>query len=415
MSKRITILEHSPAQPAVSGFVETLPAHSDGLRVILVSDQKIYTSHDNAWLSDTPAEGWRCFDNNNQFNIIFQGGEWVEEIIVLDSMELPSQELPSQELPSIEFDPLEYPELVGPQGEPGVDGEDGITPHIGANGNWYIGDTDTGISATGSDGSDGADGEDGEDGITPHIGANGNWYIGDTDTGIPATGADGSDGADGEDGEDGITPHIGANGNWYIGDTDTGISATGGSSSSQGNIRNINVSDGNGGFNMTDLFIDGQDIYFSGSTTTRLSLDVDQILFQSDGPIRAVDENDNPYMASGDSDLATKKYLESKLPFPVVSLTNASTDLTAASHAQKYLSCNRSSAMTLNVSSGFAVGDEMIICQQGTGQVTVQSKTGAGQTINTSETLKTEKRYAVMALKCVAANSWILLGERELA
>ena len=25
--------------------------------------------------------------------------------------------------------------------------------------------------------------EDGEDGITPHIGANGNWYIADTDTG----------------------------------------------------------------------------------------------------------------------------------------------------------------------------------------------------------------------------------------
>ncbi|MGM9642338.1 MAG: polysaccharide deacetylase family protein [Eubacteriales bacterium] len=31
---------------------------------------------------------------------------------------------------------------------------DGITPHIGDNGNWYIGDTDTGVKAQGEDGSD---------------------------------------------------------------------------------------------------------------------------------------------------------------------------------------------------------------------------------------------------------------------
>jgi hypothetical protein len=31
--------------------------------------------------------------------------------------------------------------------EPGKDGADGITPHIGANGNWWIGEEDTGVSA----------------------------------------------------------------------------------------------------------------------------------------------------------------------------------------------------------------------------------------------------------------------------
>ena len=31
----------------------------------------------------------------------------------------------------------------------GAAGTDGTTPHIGANGNWYIGDTDTGVSAEG--------------------------------------------------------------------------------------------------------------------------------------------------------------------------------------------------------------------------------------------------------------------------
>ena len=47
-----------------------------------------------------------------------------------------------------------------------------------------------------------ADGEfDGEDGVTPHIGENGNWYLGDTDTGVKAQGANGKDGADGADGK----------------------------------------------------------------------------------------------------------------------------------------------------------------------------------------------------------------------
>lgn len=61
----------------------------------------------------------------------------------------------------------------------------------------------------------------------PRIGDNGNWFIGDTDTGIKAAGKDGKDGAPGEDGTDGITPHIGDNGNWFIGDTDTGVAAGG--------------------------------------------------------------------------------------------------------------------------------------------------------------------------------------------
>lgn len=92
-------------------------------------------------------------------------------------------------------------------------GADGITPHIGANGNWYIGETDTGIKAQG---------EKGADGTTPHIGENGDWYIGETDTGIKAQGEKGEKG---DPGEKGTTPHIGENGNWWIGDTDTGVKA----------------------------------------------------------------------------------------------------------------------------------------------------------------------------------------------
>ena len=91
----------------------------------------------------------------------------------------------------------------------GEDGEDGDTPYIGSNGNWWIGTMDTGVRAngkngsSGSDGSDGRDGRDGEDGkdgkdgLTPYIGSNGNWWIGAADTGVPAAGADGAPGRDG--------------------------------------------------------------------------------------------------------------------------------------------------------------------------------------------------------------------------
>lgn len=74
-------------------------------------------------------------------------------------------------------------------------GDDGVTPHIGSNGNWYIGNTDTGISAKGTKG---------DSGTTPHIGDNGNWYIGTTDTGISAKGVKGDPGENGKDGDSGV-------------------------------------------------------------------------------------------------------------------------------------------------------------------------------------------------------------------
>ena len=94
------------------------------------------------------------------------------------------------------------------KGDPGADG---ITPTIGANGNWFLGSTDTGkpsrgaTGAKGDPGAAGAKGDPGEpgaagkDGTTPHIGANGNWYLGATDTGKPSRGATGAKGDPGDD------------------------------------------------------------------------------------------------------------------------------------------------------------------------------------------------------------------------
>ena len=99
-------------------------------------------------------------------------------------------------------------------GQDGKDGQDGLTPYVGTNGNWWIGQTDTGVRAAAQDG--------GGAGLTPFVGANGNWWIGNTDTGVHAAAVDGKDGKDGVDGQ---TPHIGENGNWWLGDTDTGVAA----------------------------------------------------------------------------------------------------------------------------------------------------------------------------------------------
>ncbi len=100
----------------------------------------------------------------------------------------------------------------GPQGEPGIQGEQGIQGIQGEQGL---------PGEKGQDGQDGKDGKDGQNGLTPFIGSNGNWWIGETDTGISATGpqgekgdtgATGATGAQGPQGEKGDTGATGATG-----------------------------------------------------------------------------------------------------------------------------------------------------------------------------------------------------------
>ena len=108
-------------------------------------------------------------------------------------------------------------------GEKGADGADGKSAYDLAVENGYTGTLEEWIASLagqkgdkGDPGEDGEDGKDGADGKTPYIGENGNWWVGETDLGIPATG---------NDGESGETPYIGENGNWWIGETDLGIRA----------------------------------------------------------------------------------------------------------------------------------------------------------------------------------------------
>ncbi|MCM1219128.1 MAG: phage tail protein [Lachnospiraceae bacterium] len=130
---------------------------------------------------------------------------------------------------------------------------------IGTNGNWYIDGVDSGTSAKGINGKDGASpvidpttkhwmlkGVDlgvCAEGQVPYIGANGNWWINSTDTGVLASGVtlmpvidptskhwfiDGTDTGVLAEGKDGGTPTIDpASKHWFVNGVDTGIIAEG--------------------------------------------------------------------------------------------------------------------------------------------------------------------------------------------
>lgn len=102
-------------------------------------------------------------------------------------------------------------EFDGPQGDPGTDGGY-YTPSVDGDGNlsWAASKSDMPAVTVAN-----IKGAPGDNGITPTIGDNGNWYLGDTDTWKPSrgeTGPAGKDGSDGADGKDGADGHPGADG-----------------------------------------------------------------------------------------------------------------------------------------------------------------------------------------------------------
>lgn len=102
----------------------------------------------------------------------------------------------------------------GSKGDPGAPGKDGHSPVVTAtkSGKTTTISVDGEAIATVDDGADGKPGAAGSDGITPHIGDNGNWYLGDTDTGNPSRGEEGPQGPAGADGQPGADGAPGADG-----------------------------------------------------------------------------------------------------------------------------------------------------------------------------------------------------------
>ena len=80
----------------------------------------------------------------------------------------------------------------GDSGDNGAAGQDGVTPQlkVGEDNCWYVSYdnsqtwTSLNVKATGDKGDTG---EKGETGLIPYIGDNGNWWLGDADTGVQAS------------------------------------------------------------------------------------------------------------------------------------------------------------------------------------------------------------------------------------
>ena len=76
-------------------------------------------------------------------------------------------------------DLVQLSEITGPKGDPG---EDGIAPTIGENGNWYLGEADTGKPSRGERGDPGQKGDPGEKGDPGQTGATPDIQIGTVQT-----------------------------------------------------------------------------------------------------------------------------------------------------------------------------------------------------------------------------------------
>ncbi len=151
-----------------------------------------------------------------------------------------------------------YDDLT-PEQQEQLKGEDGITPHIGENGNWFSGDVDTNIKAqgpigvgvlpiekTGTSGlvdtytitytneatstfdvTNGKDGDAGENGRSI-VNIRKTSTTGNVDTHTITYNQEPLESTfTVKNGDDGVTPSIGTNNNWFIGATDTGIKAIG--------------------------------------------------------------------------------------------------------------------------------------------------------------------------------------------
>ena len=101
--------------------------------------------------------------------------------------------------------------IEGTKGDPGKDGHSPVVTATKSGKTTTI-SVDGAAIATVDDGADGKPGAAGADGVTPHIGDNGNWYIGSTDTGKPSRGATGAKGDAGATGPAGPAGPAGAPG-----------------------------------------------------------------------------------------------------------------------------------------------------------------------------------------------------------
>ncbi len=167
----------------------------------IIRNGKIYRNLQEQVLENTEdiEELWKAYGYNGPYASLDDITDPIDKALYLIGTEVPYEVYQYSELVQ-NYKDLGPFAAVGEKGDPGIQGP--------------IGET----------GPAGADGQDGTDGITPHIGDNGDWYLGDTDTGVQAQGPrgiPGETGPAGANGRDGLTTSIYVNGTTYTQDNGT--------------------------------------------------------------------------------------------------------------------------------------------------------------------------------------------------
>lgn len=183
-----TVRDHSPVdgtdpQPTPDEFAQLTAEYQNRLDKSVPPDGEpgyvlTATADGNAWQAPQGGGGGAGQDGGYYTPSIQQTAENAAQV---------SWAASDDAMPPVEPVTLTLPQ--GPQGVPGQNGADGKDGQQGPQG---------------EPGRDGQDGAPGADGITPNIGENGNWYIGDVDTGKPSRGEQGPAGQDGAQGPQGI-------------------------------------------------------------------------------------------------------------------------------------------------------------------------------------------------------------------
>lgn len=117
--------------------------------------------------------------------------KWTDKIDGQDYVNSNDVNTIAQELIETQEELAQNP-LVGEKGDDGAT----FTPSVSADGviSWTNDKGLTNPTPRNIKGNTGTTGAKGDNGVTPHIGANGNWWIGDADTGVKARGDDGANG-----------------------------------------------------------------------------------------------------------------------------------------------------------------------------------------------------------------------------
>ena len=115
---------------------------------------------------------------------------------------------------------------------------------------------------------------------------------------------------------------------------------------------------------------------------------------------------------SGDAQILNKPTIPSQYSF--VATNSTTTYPLVIGDANEFMICDSTSNFTitipLNSSVPFPTGTEIAFMQYNTGSVTVQG-TG-GVTLRSSQTAKTAKQYAVIAIKKINTDEWVCVGDR---